>query len=74
MFGATPLKRQKMKVRVKNNNVDSALRTLKRKTKDTLLDLREKQYYEKGSAKRHKAEAAARIRERKRQRDENKKR
>lgn len=63
-----------MKVRVKNNNVDSALRTLKRKTKDTLIDLREKQYYEKKSAKRHKAEAAARIRERKRQRDENKKR
>ena len=61
-----------MRVRVKNNNVDSALRTLKRKTKETLIGLREKQYYEKGSAKRNKAKAAARIRERKRQRDESK--
>tara|TARA_B100002019_G_scaffold229561_1_gene202977 strand:+ start:520 stop:711 length:192 start_codon:yes stop_codon:yes gene_type:complete len=59
-----------MRVRVKNNNVDSALRTLKRKTKDTLIDLREKQYYEKPSAKRNKAAASARVRERKRQRDE----
>lgn len=61
-----------MRVRVKNNNVDSALRTLKRKTKETLIDLREKQYYEKKSERRNKAKAAARIRERKRQRDESK--
>jgi len=61
-----------MRVRVKNNNVDSALRTLKRKTKETLIDLREKQYYEKKSMRRNKAKAAARIRERKRQRDESK--
>ena len=63
-----------MKVRVKNNNVESALRTLKRKTKDTLIGLREKQYYEKASARRHRSKAAAKIRERKRQRDETKKR
>ena len=63
-----------MRVRVKNNNVDSALRILKRKTKDTLIDLREKQYYEKKSAKRNKAKASAKVRERKRQRDENAKR
>jgi len=61
-----------MKVRVKNNNVDAALRILKRKTKDTLIGLRDKQYYEKASAKRNKSKAAARIRERKRQRDESK--
>lgn len=61
-----------MRVKVKNNNVDSALRILKRKTKDTLIGLREKQYYEKASAKRNKAKAAARVRERKRQRDESK--
>ena len=46
-----------MRVRVKNNNVDSALRTLKRKTKETLIGLRDKQYYEKKSAKRNKAKA-----------------
>jgi ribosomal protein S21 len=63
-----------MRVRVKNNNVDSALRILKRKTKDTLIDLRDKQYYEKKSAKRNKAKASAKVRERKRQRDENAKR
>lgn len=61
-----------MRVRVKNNNVDSALRTLKRKTKETLINLREKQHYEKKSERRNKAKAAARIRERKRQRDESK--
>ena len=63
-----------MRVRVKNNNVDSALRILKRKTKDTLIDLRDKQYYEKKSTKRNKAKASATVRERKRQRDENAKR
>lgn len=63
-----------MRVKVKNNNVDSALRVLKRKTKDTLIDLRDKQYYEKKSAKRNKAKASATVRERKRQRDENAKR
>jgi|TARA_Y100000389_G_scaffold192480_1_gene219969 ribosomal protein S21 len=63
-----------MRVRVKNNNVDSALRTLKRKTKETLIGLRDKQYYEKASTQRHKSKAAAKVRERKRQRDECKKR
>lgn len=60
-----------MKIRVKNNNVESALRALKRKTKDSLVELKEKQYYEKKSAKRNKAKASAKIRERKRQREEN---
>lgn len=63
-----------MKVAVRNNNVDSALRVLKRKTKECLVDLREKEYYEKPSAKRNKAKQAAKVREQKRQRDENKKR
>ena len=42
-----------MKVSVRNNNVESALRVLKRKTKDSLIDLRSKEYYEKPSAKRN---------------------
>lgn len=60
-----------MRVRVKNNNVESAIRTLKRKTKDSLNDLREKEFFEKPSLQRNKAKQAARIRERKRQKDAN---
>jgi len=60
-----------MKIRVKNNNVESALRALKRKTKDSLNDLREKEFYEKPTTKRHKAKQAAQVRERKRQKDAN---
>ena len=60
-----------MRVRVKNNNVESAIRTLKRKTKDSLNDLRSKEFFEKPSLRRNKAKQAARIRERKRQKDAN---
>ena len=60
-----------MKIRVKNNNVESALRALKRKTKDSLMELKDKQYYEKKSAKRNKAKASAKKRKKKRQREEN---
>ena len=59
-----------IKVSVRNGNLNSAIRTLKRNTKDTLIELREKQYYEKPSSKRNKAKASARIREQKRQRDD----
>lgn len=61
-----------MRIAVRNNNINTALRVLKRSTKDSLIELKEKQYYSKPSAKRNKAKQAARIRERKRQRDENK--
>ena len=60
-----------MRVRVKNNNVESAIRTLKRKTKDSLNDLRSKEFFETPSLGRNKAKQAARIRERKRQKDAN---
>jgi len=63
-----------MKVTVRNNNVTSALRILKRNTKEDLAELKEKQHYTKPSAKRNKAKQAARIREQKRQRNENKNR
>ena len=59
-----------IKVSVRNGNINSAIRALKRNTKDTLIELREKQYYEKPSSKRNKAKASARIREQKRQRDD----
>lgn len=61
-----------MRITVRNNNVESALRILKRKTKDGLMDLREKEYYDKPSSKRNKAKKAAKTRETKRQKDENK--
>ncbi len=62
-----------MKIVVRNSNVESALRVLKRKTKDSLIGLREKEQYEKPSAKRNRMKQAAKVREKKRQRDENKK-
>ena len=61
-----------IKIIVRNNNVDSALRVLKRKTKDKLVELKDKGYHEKRSEKRHRMLQAAKVREHKRQKDENK--
>ena len=59
-----------IRITVRNNNVDSALRVLKRKTKDKLVELKDKCYHEKGSSKRHRMLQAAKVREHKRQKDE----
>ena len=58
-----------MKIKVKNGNVESALRVFKRKVTESnvLFDYREKQYHEKKATKRQKKKAAAKVRERKRQ-------
>tara|TARA_B110000285_G_C14705572_1_gene415421 strand:+ start:394 stop:603 length:210 start_codon:yes stop_codon:yes gene_type:complete len=58
-----------MNVKVRNNNVEQALRVFKRKITDSnkLFDYREKEYYEKPTTKRQKKKAAAANRERKRQ-------
>ena len=61
-----------IRILVRNNNVDSALRVLKRKTKDKLVELKDKGYHEKRSEKRHRMLQAAKVREHKRQTDENK--
>ena len=61
-----------IRILVRNNNVDSALRVLKRKTKDKLVELKDKAYHEKRSEKRHRMLQAAKVREHKRQRDETK--
>ena len=58
-----------MKVAVKNGNVEKALRSLKRKMTDRLLELRDRQHYTKPSQRRNEAKQAATIRERKRQRE-----
>ena len=43
-----------LQVKVKNNNIDSALRLIKRKIKDDglMVELREREYYTKPSVKR----------------------
>ena len=58
-----------MNVKVRNGNVEQALRVFKRKINDSnkLFDYREKEYHEKPTTKRQKKKAAAVNRERKRQ-------
>ena len=62
-----------MKVLVRNNNVEKALKTLKRKTKENLLELRRRQHYIKPCERRNEAKQAAVVRERKRRTEEIKK-
>ena len=65
-----------MNVKVRNGNVEQALRIFKRKINDSnkLFDYREKEAYEKPTTKKQKKKAAARVRERKRQEKERRKR
>ena len=58
-----------MNVKVRNGNVEQALRIFKRKVNDSnkLFDYKEKEAYEKPTTKKQKKKAAARVRERKRQ-------
>ncbi len=58
-----------MNVKVRNGNVENALRAFKRKLNDSnkLFDYREKEYYEKPTIRKQKKKAAAVARERKRQ-------
>ena len=53
-----------LQVEVYNNNVDQALRILKKKVKDAnlFLDLKKKQYYEKPSKKRRERINMAKLR------------
>ena len=53
-----------LSVTVFNNNVDGALRVLKKKVKDANLffDLRKKEYYEKPSKKRREKKNLAKLR------------
>ena len=52
-----------MKIKVRNNNIESALSILRRRSKEIIFEYKEKQYFEKGSSKRHKAKQAAKTRE-----------
>ena len=55
-----------MRVKVRNNNVDKALRIFKRKCSEVVFEYREREYYEPPSDRRHKAKKAAVKRERRR--------
>ena len=55
-----------MKVKVRNNQVDKALRIFKRKCSEVVFEYREREYYEPPSDRRHKAKKAAVKRERRR--------
>lgn len=57
-----------MQVKVKNNNVEQALRVFRRKVTDSgvLFQYKEKQFYEKPCQKRKRKQASAKQRERKR--------
>ena len=53
-----------MQVKVKHNNIDGALRILKRKIKDSglMVELRERQYYKKPSAKKSEQRKLGKVR------------
>ncbi len=53
-----------MEVKVKKNNIEFALRLLKRKIKDSglMVELRERQYYTKPSAKRSEQRKLGKVR------------
>ena len=63
-----------MRVRVRNNNVEGALRILKRKMKEEniITRLKELERYEKPTAKRNKSKSAAKLREQRRQKKHDK--
>ena len=61
-------------VKVRNNNVDAALRVFKRKCADHLWEYRTKEYFEKPSEKKRKAKKAGIARSAKRRKENERKR
>ena len=59
------------KVRVRNNNVESALRVFKKKCADIVWEYRQREYYVPKSEKRRLAKKAAIARDKKRKRNAN---
>ena len=57
------------KVRVRNNNVEAALRVFKKKCADTLWDLRQREHYTSPSEKRRTAKKAAIARNKRKKND-----
>ena len=59
------------KVRVRNNNVESAIRVFKKKCADIVWEYRQREYYVPKSEKRRLAKKAAIARDKKRKRNAN---
>jgi len=59
-----------MDIKVKNGNVEKALRILKRRSLEKLFEVRERQHYLKPSEARQKRKKAAKLRELRRVRAE----
>jgi small subunit ribosomal protein S21 len=55
-----------MKIKVRNNNVEKALRVFKKKCSEVVFEYREREYFEKPSIVRHRAKKAAIKREQRR--------
>ena len=53
-------------IKVRNNNVEAALRVFKRRYSEKVFEYRDREFYEKPSTSRRKAKLAAQARERKR--------
>jgi small subunit ribosomal protein S21 len=58
-----------MAVKVRNNNLNAALRVFKRLYSEKVFEYKERRYYEKPSETKAKAKRAAIVRERKRKND-----
>ena len=58
-----------MRVKVRNNNVERAIRVFKKKSNEIIFEYRNREYYEKPSTVRHKGKQAAKKREQKRRKD-----
>ena len=56
-----------MQVTVRNDNVGKALSIFKKKCGEVIMEVRERQYYEKPTTKRNRRKKMAIVRERKRQ-------
>lgn len=61
-----------MQVRVRNDNVTKALSIFKKKCGDIIMEVREREHYEKPTSARRKAKQMAKVRERKRQANDRK--
>lgn len=55
-----------MKVEVRNNNVEAALRVFRKKTAPVVMEVRNRQEYVKPTTERNRAKRAAELREKRR--------
>ena len=61
-----------MQVTVRNDNIGKALSIFKKKCGEVIMEVRERQYYEKPTEKRNRKKKMAQVREKKRQANDRK--